>query len=169
MVTCAILDSSHTSWWLVILSDNQNTVDIWHLLKASTPYNQLLIIRIDKLIKSKTDARMLHVPGIDNDIADALSHFKHELALWLAHALHIFSFQPPHNTLWAAKKWSTCLPRPGNPSRKPGLWNGWTLSLPSTLAWQSIDPHTAITPRLLTHTSPSATFMVLTLNPPNKL
>ena len=103
-VTCAILDSSHTSRRLVILSDNQNTVDIWHSLKASAPYNQLLIIGIDKLIESKTDARVLHVPGIDNDVADALSRFKNELALWLAPALHIFPFQPPHDMLGAAKK-----------------------------------------------------------------
>ena len=103
-VTCAILDSSHTSRRLVILSDNQNTVDIWHSLKASAPYNQLLIIGIDKLIESKTDARVLHVPGIDNDVADALSRFKNELALRLAPALRIFTFQPPHDTLGAAKK-----------------------------------------------------------------
>jgi len=35
---------------MVIYSDNQNTVNIWHSLKASAPYNQLLIIAIDKIL-----------------------------------------------------------------------------------------------------------------------
>ena len=62
-VTCAILDRSHDAPRIVIYSDNQNTVDIWHSLKAAAPYNQLLILAIDELIKSKIDARVLHVPG----------------------------------------------------------------------------------------------------------
>jgi hypothetical protein len=103
-VTCAILDECHSLPRIVIYSDNQNTVDIWHSLKAISPYNQLLILGIDKLISSKIDARVLHVPGVDNTVADALSRYNNELALRLAPGLQIFTFQPPRDTLGAIKK-----------------------------------------------------------------
>jgi hypothetical protein len=103
-VTCAILDRSHDAPRIVIYSDNQNTVDIWHSLKAGAPYNQLLILAIDELIKSKIDARVLHVPGVNNTIADALSRFNNDLALKLAPGLQIFTFLPPQDTLGATKK-----------------------------------------------------------------
>ena len=46
-VTCAILDECHDLARIVVYSDNQNTVDIWHSLKATAPYNHLLILAID--------------------------------------------------------------------------------------------------------------------------
>jgi hypothetical protein len=103
-VTCTILDVSHIRSCLVIYSDNHNTVDIWHSLKAHAPYNHLLILGIDELIRSKIDARVLHVPGLINNVADALSRFKNELALQLVPDLRIYPFQPPHGTLGAVKK-----------------------------------------------------------------
>ena len=103
-VTCAILDDHHHLPKIILHSDNQNTVDIWHSLKASAPYNQLLILAIDSLISSNIDARVLHVPGTSNTVADALSRFNNTLALQLAPQLHISTFQPPRDTLGAAKK-----------------------------------------------------------------
>jgi hypothetical protein len=103
-VTCAILNKCHNLLRLVIYSDNQNTVDIWHSLKAITPYNHLLILGIDELIDSKIDARVLHVPGVENAVADALSRFNNEAALKLVPKLQIFNFQPPQGTLGATKK-----------------------------------------------------------------
>ena len=58
---------------LVVYTDNQNTTDIWHSLKASAPYNSMLIHSIDWLINIDIDARILHVPGIENQVADTLS------------------------------------------------------------------------------------------------
>lgn len=103
-VTCAILDKHHDLPRIIIHSDNQNTVDIWHSLKASAPYNQLLMLAIDRLIHSNTEARILHVPGTSNTIADALSRFNNTLALQLAPQLHISTFQPPRGTLGAVEK-----------------------------------------------------------------
>jgi hypothetical protein len=103
-VTCAILDKSYNTPWLVVYSDNQNTVDVWHSLKAHAPYNELLILAIDELIRSDIEARVLYVLGEANVIADALSCFNNKLALKLAPNLQIISFQPPHDTLGAPKK-----------------------------------------------------------------
>ena len=103
-VTCAILDKHHNLSRIILHSDNQNMVDIWHSLEASPPYNQLLMLTIDGLIDSNTDARILHVPRTSNTVADTLSHFNNMLALQLAPQLHISTFQPPQGTLGAAKK-----------------------------------------------------------------
>jgi len=76
-------DIAHSMPRLIVYMDNQNTVDIWHSLKASTPNNKLLIMGIDALIDYNTNARVLHIPGEDNIVADALSRFNNELALRL--------------------------------------------------------------------------------------
>ena len=104
-VTCTILQYiSYCAPRMVIYTDSQNTVDIWHLLKASAPYNHLLILTIDKLINLSIDACVLHIPGIENTVADALLRFKNDLALKLVAGLKIMSFQPPHGMLGATKK-----------------------------------------------------------------
>ena len=99
-VTCAILDKHHQLLRFVVYTDNRNTVDIWHSLKAIAPYNNLLILGIDELI----DAHVLHVPGIENAVADAISRFNNNAALKLVPKLQIFSFQPPQGTLGVPKK-----------------------------------------------------------------
>jgi hypothetical protein len=60
-------------------------------IQQHAPYNELLILAIDELIESKIEARVLHVPGDINDVADALSRFNNELALRLAPNHPIFS------------------------------------------------------------------------------
>ena len=162
---CTILDNCHNLPRIIIYSDNQNTVNIWHSLKAITPYNQLLILAIDCMITRNTDKCVLHVPGISNTVADTLSCFNNELALQLSPALEVTSFQPHQGMLGVTKKWSVCLPHPGNLSEMPGHLSNWTPSSPSTSAWPLIVPHTEATPPHLISTSPSAAFTVLTLNP----
>ena len=103
-VTCALLDNCHNLPRVIVYSDNQNTVDIWHSLKAIAPYNQLLILAIDRMIAQNADVRVLHVPGISNTVADALSRFNNELALQLSPTLQVTSFQPPQGVLGAMKK-----------------------------------------------------------------
>jgi hypothetical protein len=104
-VSCCMLhELAHTKSRLVVYSDNSNTVDIWHSLKASPPYNDLLIIGVDSLIEHQIDARVLHVSGDVNIIADALSRFNNKLALQLVPGLHVTTFTPPRGTLGAHKK-----------------------------------------------------------------
>jgi hypothetical protein len=89
-VACAILaPPSNRLQQLVVNTDNHNTVDMWHSLKASAPYNSTLMIAIDSLIDHKTDGHVLHVPGVENPIADALSHFNNTLALHLVPGIKV--------------------------------------------------------------------------------
>ena len=89
---------------LVVFTDNQNTVDIWHSLKAAAPYNSTLTIVIDWLIKQKTDAHVLRIPGVDNVVADALSHFNNLLALCLVPGIKLRLFETPCAMLGTLKK-----------------------------------------------------------------
>ena len=89
---------------LVVYTNNQNTADIWHSLKASVPYNSTLILSIDWLINNSIDAHVLHVPGIENQVADALSCFNNALALRLVPGLKLGLFETPLKLLGALKK-----------------------------------------------------------------
>ena len=68
-VACAMISPTtpHSSCF-VVYTDNQNTVDIWHSLKAYVPYNTTLILAIDWLIPNKIDAHVLCVPSIKNTV-----------------------------------------------------------------------------------------------------
>ena len=85
-------------------TNNQNTVDIWYSLKASAPYNATLMLAIDSLISHDTDARVLHVLGVDNQVADALSCFNNALALCLIPGLKLGLFETPQVLLGVLKK-----------------------------------------------------------------
>jgi hypothetical protein len=80
---------------LLIFSDNTNTVDIFHSLRSLPPYNDLLKFTITLLIKHNISLRVVHIPGIDNSIADFLSRFENTKALALCPSLSISTFQPP--------------------------------------------------------------------------
>jgi hypothetical protein len=69
---------------LVVYTDNQNTVDIWHSLKASGLYNKLLITVVDGMINFQSEVHVVHIPGVDNVVADALSQFNNAYALQLS-------------------------------------------------------------------------------------
>lgn len=86
----------------VIYTDNSNTVDIFCTLRALPPYNHILKTAIDILYLGDYDLRVLHVPGVDNAVADALSRSDFSRALYLAPELKIFTFEPwswtPHES-----------------------------------------------------------------------
>ena len=79
-------------------------IDIWYSLKASAPYNVTLIQAIDSLIEHETDARVLHIPGVENVVADVLSHFNNVLALCLVPSIHVSLFETPLTMLGVLKK-----------------------------------------------------------------
>jgi hypothetical protein len=88
---------------LLIYSDNSNTVDIFHSLRSLPPYNGLLQFTVSLLIKFDISLRVLHVPGEDNGIADALSRFDNARAYAACPGLAISSFQPPRVALGLEK------------------------------------------------------------------
>ena len=78
----------------LIYTDNSNTVDIFSSLRALPPYNHLLKTAMDILNLGDSDMRVLHVPGVDNAVADALSRADFHRAVDLVHDLKISTFEP---------------------------------------------------------------------------
>jgi hypothetical protein len=70
-------------------------------LSALPAYNILLREAVDLLMAGRHDLRVLHVPGEDNAIADALSRAEFTRALRLRPQLrgHIHLFSPYHRVL----------------------------------------------------------------------
>ena len=78
----------------IIYTDNSNTVDIFSTLRALPPYNHLLKTAMDILNLGDSDLRVLHVPGVDNAVADALSRADFHRAVQLQPGLTISPFEP---------------------------------------------------------------------------
>jgi hypothetical protein len=98
-VLCALLDvcrRSTTPSRFIIYTDNLNTVDIFSSLAAAPAYNVLLREAVDLLVSGHHDLRVLHVPGEQNSVADALSRADFNRAIQLDPALRrrIVSFSP---------------------------------------------------------------------------
>ena len=84
---------------LLIFSDNTNTVDIFCSLRALPAYNGLLKFTVSLLLEYNISLKVVHIPGIDNTIADALSRFENDKAITMCPDLSISFFQPPRVTL----------------------------------------------------------------------
>ena len=84
---------------LLIFSDNTNTVDIFHSLSSLPAYNDLLKFTVSLLIKHNISLRVVHIPGVDNIIADSLSRFKNEIAISACPGITISTFEPPRITM----------------------------------------------------------------------
>ena len=80
---------------ILIYTDNTNTVDIFRSLRCLPVYNALLKSAVDVLIDNNYSLRVLHVPGEENTIADALSRVQFSVALSLEPNLKLSSFNPP--------------------------------------------------------------------------
>ena len=83
-----------TSGRFIIYTDNSNTVDIFSSLRALPPYNHLLKTAVDILNLGRHDMRVLHVPGVDNAVADALSRADFQRAITLIPDLKVATFEP---------------------------------------------------------------------------
>jgi hypothetical protein len=126
-VLCALHDACNRASVLgrfVIYTDNTNTVDIFSSLHAKPEYNILLRQAVDLLTTGKHDLRVLHVPGEQNQVADALSRGQFERAIQLQPLLEgqitlfepyrrvrtgtvqgaVYSLSPPRDTLGAFRK-----------------------------------------------------------------
>ena len=89
---------------LTVHTDSRNTVDIWDSLKATQDYNKLLRTAINSMLSDSLDVRVLHVPGSENLVADALSWVNNTYARHLVPGLIIHPFKPPRDLLGAAQK-----------------------------------------------------------------
>jgi hypothetical protein len=84
---------------LLVLSDNSNTVDIFQSLHCKPPYNDLLKFTVSLLLKHHISLRVVHVPGIDNIVANALSQFGNGRAHAACQELKISTFEPIRVTM----------------------------------------------------------------------
>ncbi|KAG2743058.1 hypothetical protein P692DRAFT_201724192 [Suillus brevipes Sb2] len=101
----ALADTEPIPRHVAIFTDNSNTVDIFNSLRALAPYNRILMSAVHVLIELNDDLRVYHVPGAENFVADALSRFNNDQALWhLVPDLIIDTFTPPRDVLGAAEK-----------------------------------------------------------------
>jgi hypothetical protein len=80
---------------VLIFSDNSNTVDIFHSLRSLPPYNGLLKFTVSILLKYSISLHVVHVPGVDNFVANSLSRFENSKAISACPGLSISTFQPP--------------------------------------------------------------------------
>ncbi|TFY74854.1 hypothetical protein EWM64_g9158 [Hericium alpestre] len=88
---------------LLVYCDNTNTVDMFNTLHAQPPYNLLLKFAIDRLIHTGIDLHVVHLAGIDNGVADALSHFQEPCASALHPGLRTSTFLPPRDAMGASE------------------------------------------------------------------
>ncbi|KDR79787.1 hypothetical protein GALMADRAFT_62645 [Galerina marginata CBS 339.88] len=86
-----------------IYTDNTNTVDIFNTLHAKPEYNPILHFAVDILLDGEHDLRVLHVPGEQDVVADALSRQDFRRAIESVPDLRILDFQPPQLPLGAIK------------------------------------------------------------------
>jgi len=90
---------------VIIHTDSSNTIDIFNTLRCLPEFNPLLQHCVDVFLHNKFDVHVLHVPGAQNVVADAISHHEFSKAARLVPGLHITPFQPPHfDMMGAAKK-----------------------------------------------------------------
>lgn len=89
---------------ILIYTDNFNSVNIFSSLKCLPDYNPILKLAVDTLLHGLHNLRVLHVPGDQNQVADALSRANFPKALQCAPGLSIHPFQPPLLQLGAVKK-----------------------------------------------------------------
>ncbi|KAF8984515.1 hypothetical protein BDQ17DRAFT_1167173, partial [Cyathus striatus] len=83
-----------------IFSDSGNTVSLFNSLRASNSIlNHLLKSSIDILLKESFQLCVLHIPGNQNHIADALSRQNFQCALLFDPDISFQKFTPPQDAL----------------------------------------------------------------------
>ena len=80
---------------LLIYTDNMNVVDIFSSLCCHPEFNIILKRAVTMCIDARIDVRVLHVPGEENTVADAISCASFDLAKSLSPLLTINDFSPP--------------------------------------------------------------------------
>ena len=105
-VCAAILDAAPRllpDQRLAVHTDNINTVQLFNSLSALPAFNWMLIQVVDRVMSQGIDLRVFHVPGVHNEIADALSRLQNDLLASSHPELVISAFQPPRPALGAAE------------------------------------------------------------------
>ena len=81
---------------ILIYTDNFSTVAMFNSFKSLPEYNCILKAAVNILISADFRLRVLHIPGEDNVVADALSRSEFMRALRVHPGLTIRAFEPSH-------------------------------------------------------------------------
>ncbi|KAG2143460.1 uncharacterized protein EDB93DRAFT_1252064 [Suillus bovinus] len=106
-ITAALLESVvHLSigQQIAIFTDKLNSVSMFKSLAALLPYNWLLMASVDAIIAAQLNFWVFFIPGVNNVVADHLSHWKNAEAQLALLELAIHPFIPPWNALGVGKK-----------------------------------------------------------------
>ena len=89
---------------IIIFTDNTNTVDMFNSMRGLPAYNYILRSSVDIRLATGHQLRVLHVPGHENDVADAISRRQLVRAMSLHPGLRLRFFEPPRLPLGVARK-----------------------------------------------------------------
>jgi hypothetical protein len=80
---------------VALYTDNSNTVDMFNTLHAQPVYNPLVMTAVDLALDYAVEFHVFHIPGEDNVVSDAISHFRDDILATFAPTLCVLQFQPP--------------------------------------------------------------------------
>lgn len=78
-----------------------NTVDVFNTLAPEPGLIPLMFRAVEIMMESGVDVRVVHIPGSDNTVADALSRSLFDVARRIRSNLKISIFKPPRDELGA--------------------------------------------------------------------
>ena len=84
---------------VLIHTDSMNTVDIFHSLAAEPNYVSLLLKAVEIMMDFGIEVQVVHIPGVENVVANALSQLLFQVASAHQPGLSISTFQPPRDEL----------------------------------------------------------------------
>jgi len=89
---------------VLIYTDSMNTVDIFHSLATNPNYILLLFWAVEIMMDFGVNVWVVHIPGTENVIVDALSCLLFQVVTSLHPGLNISIFQPPRDELGAVQE-----------------------------------------------------------------
>ncbi|KJA29284.1 hypothetical protein HYPSUDRAFT_1076182 [Hypholoma sublateritium FD-334 SS-4] len=79
---------------ILMYTDNSNVFDIFNSFRGNSDMNELLKCAADILIDGDHSLRVIHIPGVNNTVADALSRGEFKRVIDASPGLIIRPFQP---------------------------------------------------------------------------
>ncbi|GBE85275.1 hypothetical protein SCP_0704620 [Sparassis crispa] len=87
---------------IAVYSNNTNMVALFNMLRALPAYNDITKSAMDVLLQDDAQLCVVHIPGKENVMADALSRKRFELVMELIPKIQLSPFTPPRDALGAA-------------------------------------------------------------------
>ncbi len=89
---------------ILVHTDSMNTVDIWHLLTPQSDNIPLMLYAVEVMMDCNIDIRVVHIPGSEILVANALSQSLFDTTINHEPALQVSSFTPPQHQMRARQE-----------------------------------------------------------------